>query len=408
MEETVKSETSVGVPVSVQVIAVLLIIGGTWALLGMIVRLMCGAIYFDFSALGIFVGPGLLRLRNGWRRFTLIASVLYLVLFVVLVCISLMEEGPVVYEIMGLQQGYVLKWALWSVLASYGFFMVWVALVLMRPSVRALFHSQGKISLPCDYPKPYWSTFWVICLLVVYIGLNMNCISMAQSCKYKPKPVWVYGHQSFGKGDGEKWAGTFEWRYPGLDDQKITRKQSGQIVVVASKEGEEIACCTCNYELGYGCGDFQTYVLGNDYPLSVRFTDRSSQVNPEYTIRSTVYWDTGVLDMKFALVSTKDDDSESFIYFPDGPSSPRPSFNSYSYCPKLNVMLRSSPDLAESYGIVKEVFATGVTNLPASRGMFPGATQPIDWSFRFHSENPDESKSYCIPAGETSDPKKRI
>ena len=403
----------VTVPVSLQVIAGLLIIGGGWALLGMLVRLMFGNIYLDLSALGLWAGLGLLNLRNGWRRFVLVMSILFLISFFVLICINWGEEGPAAYDIMGLQQGYVLKWAFWSVLVSYALFTLWVFWELLRPSVRELFVSQDPLaSNAFVYPKPFWTTFWIIFLLAVYIGLNINCIAMAQSNKYKPTPIWANHRRPFLKSEGEKWNGTFEWCRPGLESSDINQTQGGKIIVVASQDGKELARFVCDFELKYVREGFPKRSWNGDYPAVVRFVDRSPQVDPEYAIRATVYWwqgyDNVSLDMKFALVSIENDDSESFIYFPTKNSSPESSSNSYNDCPELNMLMHVSQGYIKSLGIMREVFATGVTNLSAPRGMFPGVTQPIDWSLRFHSlEDPDENRWYRIPVGETSDPQKK-
>jgi len=55
------------IPLSLKVVAVLFIISGIFSVIEVVVDLMHSHINIHFGVLCLFVGPGLLRLRRGWR-----------------------------------------------------------------------------------------------------------------------------------------------------------------------------------------------------------------------------------------------------------------------------------------------------------------------------------------------------
>ena len=64
----IQSEQSkLEIPVAVQVVAWLMILTGVWGGLGILFSLGRGGLFLDLKVLYLFVGIGLLKLRNGWR-----------------------------------------------------------------------------------------------------------------------------------------------------------------------------------------------------------------------------------------------------------------------------------------------------------------------------------------------------
>lgn len=70
------------IPRSLRIVAFLFILGGVLSAVDMAVMLVVGTgVTFSLGVLGIFIGRGLLRLRDGWRKFALFCTVLELVCF---------------------------------------------------------------------------------------------------------------------------------------------------------------------------------------------------------------------------------------------------------------------------------------------------------------------------------------
>lgn len=79
------------VPVALQIVAILFIIGGVCAALEMLVGVTHGRISVNFGVLGIFIGPGLMRFSPGWRTCALVFTWISLIgvpLFAILVLFS--------------------------------------------------------------------------------------------------------------------------------------------------------------------------------------------------------------------------------------------------------------------------------------------------------------------------------
>ena len=126
-------------PTALVVVAWLFILSGAAALLGILVGLTNGRMSFNTSVVGLFVGPGLLRLRPGWRTCALVLIWIGLILSPVLAIVMLNAPGSVAINFFGLSVGKGPVLLAWVLLAAMITLLVWQYRVLTRPDVRQLF-----------------------------------------------------------------------------------------------------------------------------------------------------------------------------------------------------------------------------------------------------------------------------
>ena len=75
------------IPVSLKVVAVLFILGGIHSVIEVVLDLMQSKININFGVLGLFIGPGLLALRRGWRTCALVFTWIALIFLPILTVI---------------------------------------------------------------------------------------------------------------------------------------------------------------------------------------------------------------------------------------------------------------------------------------------------------------------------------
>ncbi len=127
------------VPLSLKIVAILFVIGGISAVIEVLVALMQGRLNINFGVLGLFIGPGLLALRPGWRICALVFTWIGLIGVPLVAILMLTHAGLLDLNVFGIKVGHAPKWL--GVVIAIGVFCLalWQYHVLMRPDIRALF-----------------------------------------------------------------------------------------------------------------------------------------------------------------------------------------------------------------------------------------------------------------------------
>ena len=131
---------SPSIPVLLKVVAWIFIIGGVLACIEIVVALMNEHVNINIGVLGLFIGPGLLKLRRSWRTCALAYLVIALITIPIITLLSLVapasEFGICIF---GQPLGRA-PMELVLVIAIGSFSLgAWVLWVLTRPQIRALF-----------------------------------------------------------------------------------------------------------------------------------------------------------------------------------------------------------------------------------------------------------------------------
>ncbi|MCP4645338.1 MAG: hypothetical protein GY851_33150 [bacterium] len=127
------------IPTPLKVVAYLFILGGVLAVLEVLMALLHSSINLNFGVLGLFVGPGLLRLSRGWRTCGLVLIWIGMVGIAIVGVLMLGYSGPIDFTLFGAKVGYVPK-GVGVVMCMLLFgLLVWEYYVLTRPDVRRLF-----------------------------------------------------------------------------------------------------------------------------------------------------------------------------------------------------------------------------------------------------------------------------
>ncbi len=126
-------------PISLKVVALLFIICGILSILEMIGHLISGHININFGALGVFVGPGLLKLKRGWRTCALVLIWFAMITLLIVSVVALFLTQPATLKIFGQEMGHAPAWTL-SILGVILFAVaLWEYRVLTSHQVRRLF-----------------------------------------------------------------------------------------------------------------------------------------------------------------------------------------------------------------------------------------------------------------------------
>lgn len=129
-------------PLALKIVAILFILGGVSAAIEMIVSLMNNRININFGVLGIFIGLGLFRLSQGWRKCALFFTWIGLIALPIIGFLFLGHSGPLDFSIFGQKVGYASKeFGLTIVVVSF-VYTLWQYRVLTRRDVQCLFLNQ--------------------------------------------------------------------------------------------------------------------------------------------------------------------------------------------------------------------------------------------------------------------------
>ena len=131
------------IPTSLRVVALLFILCGVLSLIQVIGSLMNGNLNINFGVLGLFIGPGLLRLSQGWRTCALVFLWIAIIGMPILAILFMTASGPLDFKVFGQKAGHGSK-ELVILLACLMFILAaWQYRVLTRPDVRRLFGVSG-------------------------------------------------------------------------------------------------------------------------------------------------------------------------------------------------------------------------------------------------------------------------
>jgi hypothetical protein len=130
-------------PTSLVVVAVLFIIGGIYAVIEILIFFMHREININFGVLGLFIGPGLLRLSRGWRTCALVFIWIALIGVPIIALLLLATKGPLDFNVFGQTVGHVSKAAGLIVAGVVFVVALWEYRVLTRLDVRRLFGVGG-------------------------------------------------------------------------------------------------------------------------------------------------------------------------------------------------------------------------------------------------------------------------
>jgi hypothetical protein len=132
------------IPTSLVVVAVLFVIGGVCSVIEVVLSLLHGHVNINFGVLGLFIGPGLLGLRQGWRTCALVFIWIGLIGFPIAALVFLFAAGPLNFAVFGQKIGHAPK--LLGILMGAVLFALtlWEYSVLTRSDVRRLFGITGR------------------------------------------------------------------------------------------------------------------------------------------------------------------------------------------------------------------------------------------------------------------------
>ena len=129
-------------PISLKVVAILFFLGGIYAVIEVIVAIAHSRININFGVLGLFIGPGLLALRPGWRTCALVFIWIALVFLPIFTVLMFFHSGPLDFNVFGQKVGYASKESGLVVAVTLFLLSLWQHRVLNRSDVRSLFGLQ--------------------------------------------------------------------------------------------------------------------------------------------------------------------------------------------------------------------------------------------------------------------------
>jgi len=127
------------VPISLKIVAWLFIFFGVCSVIEIIVSLLHNNININLGVLGLFIGPGLLRLSRGWRTCALVFIWIALIGLPVFALLALTARGPADLKLFGQLIGHAPKELALVGTAVLFLLALWEYRVLTRPDVRGLF-----------------------------------------------------------------------------------------------------------------------------------------------------------------------------------------------------------------------------------------------------------------------------
>ena len=132
------------IPTSLKIVAVLFIIGGICSVIEVIVAVFNGRININLGVLGLFVGPGLLKFKVGWRTCALVFIWIALIGIPLAAVIMLGVSGPLDFNLFGQKVGHVSKVYVMCFAVPVFLLYFWMYRVLTRSDVRRLFGLESE------------------------------------------------------------------------------------------------------------------------------------------------------------------------------------------------------------------------------------------------------------------------
>ena len=112
---------------------------GIFALVDVIMSLLLNRISINFGVLGLFIGPGLLALRPGWRSCAIVIFWISMIGLPIVAFFMLGHYGPLELKVFGQKVGYASKSFGLALVILFFFLTVWQYRVLTDPGIRRLF-----------------------------------------------------------------------------------------------------------------------------------------------------------------------------------------------------------------------------------------------------------------------------
>ena len=131
-------------PAALKVVAIIFLLGGIWAVIEMLLQLSTGHLNINFGALGVFIGPGLLRGSRGWRTCGLVLLWLGMLLVLAVAFVFLQQDGPLDVSFLGRKVGKAPPMVGVAMAGAVFLFFFWMYWVLTRADVRAFFDLPPK------------------------------------------------------------------------------------------------------------------------------------------------------------------------------------------------------------------------------------------------------------------------
>lgn len=130
------------IPLSLRIVAILFILAGVHSVIQVIVDLIHSKVSINLGVLGLFIGPGLLALRPGWRTCALVFIWIAMIGIPISTVLMLSSSAPLTVSVFGQKLGHAPREL--GIVAALAFFSlsVWQYRVLTEPSVRKLFGVQ--------------------------------------------------------------------------------------------------------------------------------------------------------------------------------------------------------------------------------------------------------------------------
>ncbi len=134
-------------PIALTLIAAALLYAGLEAIVGMIGAISMGRINVNLAFLLLPAGIGLLRLSDGWRKFTLFCVCIAGLILLGLVAYEIIRPGQMPVTWFGSQTHGAPRYLLFVFIAGIGAaFLLWVFHTLTRHEIRSLFQSEAQNS----------------------------------------------------------------------------------------------------------------------------------------------------------------------------------------------------------------------------------------------------------------------
>jgi len=137
-------------PIALSLIAAALLLQGIEAIVGMIGSASFGRVNINFMFLLLFAGIGLLRLSDGWRKFTLVCIGLVAVVMAGMVVFEVCRPGVIPVTWSGTMTSgaprYIIFATIWIIA---GALLWWAYRTLTHPTIVALFKKE-----PNQPPEP--------------------------------------------------------------------------------------------------------------------------------------------------------------------------------------------------------------------------------------------------------------
>ena len=148
-------ESDQPIPTSLKVVAWLFILGGICSAIEVIVSLIHAHVNINFGVLGLFIGPGLLRLRPGWRTCALVFLWIAMIGLPIITLLMFVHSGPLDVKLFGQKVGHASKELGVAIAVAIFLLAVWEYRVLTRAHIRRLFRvGTGRPVAPVDAEKP--------------------------------------------------------------------------------------------------------------------------------------------------------------------------------------------------------------------------------------------------------------